>query len=467
MDHKLANAILARKGFKLREGYQEEGVDWMLSKEWKWAPQNTLPNTDDVYGGILADEMGLGKTIQTISLMEANRLFNTLLVVPAPLIQQWVSEIKKFSSNLEVHVCYSGNYLGMMEVYSKPGVVIVTTYQTLVNHQELFGSCIWFRIILDEAHYIRNMSTRASSALMNLKGINKWALTGTPIQNGVSDIWTLLSFIGVKVSPKTKQELKNDTARMNQLVKQHMILRTKDQVGINFPKKTYNEVKIIPSEFETDIYKCISSSLDFELDDGDDSVEIDYSCELERLLRLRQVSIGVQIFLESYLKSEYKGKPIINTRLKQIIDTALTLSNCIIFCDFHSEMKYISEKLQKQGKRVGLIHGKISGAKRTEILQNQDDYDILVIQIYAGGTGLNLQRFNNVLINIPHYNPFIEEQAIGRVHRDGQTSDVNIYRFIDENSIDSRIREIQKIKTDIFNAIILKPMDDTDTSVHP
>ena len=160
------------------------------------------------------------------------------------------------------------------------------------------------------------------------------------------------------------------------------------------------------------------------------------------------------IFLESYLKTHDIEMPRVkNTRLTEIVKLASSLSNSIVFCDFHAEMKYLQEHLEKAGKRVGVIHGRISFQERKRILENQDNYDTLIIQIVAG-VGLNLQRFSNVIINIPHYNPFIEEQAIGRVYRDGQRNPVTVHRFIDEGSIDARIRQIGESKLEMFEHYI-------------
>jgi len=458
MNHRTANTILGEKGFQLRPGYQEEGVDWMLGKEWIWNQHKEQPRASDVYGGILADEMGLGKTIQTISVMETNRMFNTLLVVPASLINQWVTEIKKFSSNLDVYVCSHGNYLGMMEIYSRPGVVIVTSYQTLVNHSQFFSSFLWFRIILDEAHYIRNLTTKAAGTLMNLKAINKWCLTGTPMQNHVNDLYTLLDFIGITTRAK------RGVTKLDDILKRHMLLRTKKDVGVEIPEKKIVIRKVKPSKFELEIQKAVANVLDFDpgefderFDECGEIISMDFQCELERLLRMRQVSVGIQIFMESFVREGIPGFDLVkNTRLDEIVQLAENLDNAIIFCDFHSEMRFIEKKLSKTtNKKIGILHGGIPTSKRAELLENQTDYDILIVQIYAGGTGLNLQSFNNVIINVPHYNPFIEEQAIGRVHRDGQTRDVTIYRFIDETGIDARIRHIQDFKIKMFEDFIM------------
>ena len=445
MDHTTANAILGAKGFKLREGYQEQGVNWMLKKEWLWNPEEK-PKLTDVYGGILADEMGLGKTIQTIAVMETNRFCNTLLIVPASLIEQWVAEIHKFSSNLEPHVCAHGNYLGLLDVYKKPGSVFITSYQTFVAHYQMFTSVVWFRVILDEAHYIRNIKTSVATRIFELKAYNKWALTGTPMQNSIRDLKTLLKFLGH--SP--------DNPNIEEVLRDRMLLRTKKGVGIEIPEKREEIIKIEPTEFEREVQNYVAMCMDFDLGDNEDSiVEMDYHCQLERFLRMRQVSIGISIFLESYLKKagiEIPGAK--NTRLQEIVKLASTLDNAIIFCDFQAEMKYLHEKLSATDKRVGVIHGGVSFKKRAQILEEQKNYDILIIQIYAGGTGLNLQSFSNVIIDIPHYNPFIEEQAIGRAYRDGQKREVCVYRLIDESSIDARIREIGKIKMDTFNEYI-------------
>lgn len=451
MDHTTANAILGAKGFKLREGYQEQGVDWMLEKEWHWNPKGK-PKLNDVYGGILADEMGLGKTIQTIAVMETNRFCNTLLIVPASLIEQWVAEIHKFSSNLEPHVCTHGNYLGLLDVYKKPGSVFITSYQTFVAHYQMFTSVIWFRVILDEAHYIRNIKTMAATRILGLKAYNKWALTGTPMQNSTSDLITLLKFIGYT----DKNTHLPDSEPIEVVLRKRMLLRTKKGVGIEIPEKREEIIKVEPTEFEQEVQKYVMMCMDFDLGDNEDSVvEMDYQCQLEQFLRMRQVSIGISIFLESYLKKagiEIPGAK--NTRLQEIVKLASSLDNAIIFCDFQAEMKYLHEKLSATDKRVGVIHGGVSFKKRAQILEEQKDYDILIIQINAGGTGLNLQSFSNVIIDIPHYNPFIEEQAIGRAYRDGQKREVCVYRFIDENSIDARIREIGQIKMDTFNEYI-------------
>ena len=449
MNHQTANAILGKKGFKLREGYQEEGVDWMLSKEWS---MNTaeIPLISEPFGGILADEMGLGKTIQTIAVMETNLFSNTLLVVPASLIEQWVAEIRKFSSNLEAIVCIHGNYLELANAYSKPGTVYITSYQTFVAHHVLFSSVRWFRVILDEAHYIRNLKTKVSEKIISLKAYNKWVLSGTPIQNSIRDLHTLLMFIGIPATNYSSTDSQKAT------LKEIMLLRTKEQVGINIPDKTEIIHKIIPTEFEREVQSYVMNCLDFETPDGG-IVAMDYQCELERILRLRQVSIGILIFLESYLKTHKIEMPRVkNTRLSEIVRLAEDLDNCIVFCDFHAEIRYLQERLEKAGKRIGVIHGRISFQERKRILESQDNYDILIVQIYAGGTGLNLQRFSNVIINIPHYNPFIEEQAIGRAHRDGQKNPVTVHRFIDEGSIDARIRQIGESKLEMYEMYIKK-----------
>ena len=450
MNHQTANDILGEKGFKLRVGYQEQGVDWMLAREWEWNPSGNIPKIAEPFGGILADEMGLGKTIQTIAVMETNLMPNTLLIVPASLVKQWIAEIRKFSSRLEPVVCLNGNYLRLLDAYNKPGSIFITTYQTFVAHHELFSSVLWFRVILDEAHYIRNMKTKVGNYIMGIKSYNKWTLSGTPIQNCVRDLHTLLKFIGI---PENDYK---DSATLDATLKRVMLLRTKQEVGMDIPEKTEVIHSVTPTEFEREVQSYVMNCLDFETPEGE-LVAMDYHCELERLLRMRQVSIGIMIFLESYMKTHDIEMPNVkNTRLAGIVKLSTSIDNCIVFCDFHAEMKYLQERLEKAGKRVGVVHGKVSFQERKRILENQESYDILIVQIYAGGTGLNLQRFSNVIINIPHYNPFIEEQAIGRAYRDGQKNPVTVHRFIDEGSVDTRIRQIGQFKLEMSEMYIKK-----------
>jgi SNF2 family DNA or RNA helicase len=154
---------------------------------------------------------------------------------------------------------------------------------------------------------------------------------------------------------------------------------------------------------------------------------------------------------------EWAERNINNYRLEKTLEIAFKAGNGVIFADFREEIDFLKNSLEARKFKVGVIHGGIPIALRKELLETQTEYDFVVIQIYAGGTGLNLQRFNNVIINSPHWNPFIEEQAIARVHRIGQSQNVNIYHLVETKTIDKHIIEVQDCKKLVWEEVSNNP----------
>ena len=430
-----ATEILTKNGFTLRD-YQQEGLDWMRGKE-KGVAGAVAP-----FGGILADEMGLGKTIQMISLIIAGEGTTdgpTLIVVPTSLMTQWKSEIAKFTGGtMRVEIAHNSDPNGLLIELMRTQVYI-TSYGTVARNMRVFGdaSITWGRIILDEAHMIRNSRNKTTVALMSLKAHNRWCISGTPIQNGAKDMVTLLEFIGFprKIAKK----------RMKEIVAQRMLLRTKKGTGIELPaiKREVVDIKMSPSEFR--VYDFVDEHIDFEL---------------VRQLKKRQATILKRMVSEFYSgefddvePEEWREINIDNFRLDKTLEIANKVGNGVIFADFRAEIDYIKKKLVSRGKKVAVIHGGVPIVQRKEVLDNQADYDFVIIQIYAGGTGLNLQRFNNVIINSPHWNPFIEEQAIARVHRIGQQREVKIFHLVEKETIDADIVSVQDVKKQVWEDV--------------
>ena len=430
-----ATEILTKNGFTLRD-YQQEGLDWMRGKE-KGVAGAVAP-----FGGILADEMGLGKTIQMISLIIAGEETTdgpTLIVVPTSLMTQWKSEIAKFTGGtMRVEIAHNSDPNGLLIELMRTQVYI-TSYGTVARNMRVFGdaSITWGRIILDEAHMIRNSRNKTTVALMSLKAHNRWCISGTPIQNGAKDMVTLLEFIGFprKIAKK----------RMKEIVAQRMLLRTKKGTGIELPeiKREGVDIKMSPSEFR--VYDFVDEHIDFEL---------------VRQLKKRQATILKRMVSEFYSGEFDDVEPdeldeinSDNFRLDKTLEIANKVGNGVIFADFRAEIDYIKKKLESRGKKVAVIHGGVPIVQRKEVLDNQANYDFVIIQIYAGGTGLNLQRFNNVIINSPHWNPFIEEQAIARVHRIGQQREVKIFHLVEKETIDADIVSVQDVKKQVWEDV--------------
>ena len=430
-----ATEILTRNGFTLRD-YQKEGLKWMRGKE-KGVAGAVAP-----YGGILADEMGLGKTIQMISLIIAGEGTTdgpTLIVVPTSLMTQWKSEIAKFTGGtMRVEIAHNSDPNGLLIELMRTQVYI-TSYGTVARNMRVFGdaSITWGRIILDEAHMIRNSRNKTTVALMSLKAHNRWCISGTPIQNGAKDMVTLLEFIGFQRKIAKK--------RMKEIVAERMLLRTKKGTGIELPpvKREVVDIKMSPSEFR--VYDFVDEHIDFEL---------------VRQLKKRQATILKRMVSEFYSgefddvePEEWHEINIDNFRLDKTLEIASKVGNGVIFADFRAEIDYLKRNLETRGKKVAVIHGGVPVVQRKEVLDNQADYDFVIIQIYAGGTGLNLQRFNNVIINSPHWNPFIEEQAIARVHRIGQQREVKIFHLVEKETIDADIVSVQDVKKQVWEDV--------------
>ena len=412
---------LSENGFSLYP-HQKKGVQWLLKMERSGS------------GGILADDMGLGKTIQIISMLIARPVKTTLIVVPASLVSQWKQEIKKFhpTINLVVHWGNSRINTGTIDKITKVSTSIVLTSYNLLTS---VCSINFDRIICDEAHVFRNSKSKVFKTLYNIRCPIKWAITGTPIQNYKSDIATIFRYIGIK----------NENIEDN--ISIYVLRRTKKKVGIELP-----EIKIsvnftgFKSDDDSKFYQDVMNS--------------DYIHHLEKCLRLRQICVVPESVKKSIKSNNVyldKYKILNNKKLDSIVKKIKkqTEEKPIVFSYFKHEIDYLQSKLKEHN--VGVIYGPTPPQKRTKIIQDGSK-EILLIQIIAGGTGLNLQHFNTIYFTAPQWNPTIEQQAIARVHRIGQKMPVKIRRFILGNiknkTIENRILDIQKKKLEMINGYL-------------
>ena len=441
-----AQDILSETGYNLMP-HQVAGVNWILSRETQVRH----------CGGILADDMGLGKTIQMISTILAHPKKKTLIIVPASLITQWETEIKKFSPKTPTYIHWRKQLVGeeqLQEIESQPINIIITTYgyatSPLAQHTR------FDRIVCDEAHYFRNPKSVTFKYIQLISAPIRWALTGTPIQNRLGDLQTLLTYVGLTDfgwgSPMSHQDAED-------LIPIYLLRRTKDQVNIKVPKPTYKTIALsFNNKNEEEFYqKVVDDTLHKNYGVGDNP--------LERLLRLRQSAVipfnFAQQFEKKYGKCPdmAKFRSMSSTKLNYIYNKLHTTDKkTVVFCHFKAEIRYLAEKLKAKGINYGIISGDVSMEERKEIVA-RDTYQILLVQINAGGTGLNLQTYKEIYISSPHWNPSIEEQAIGRLYRIGQSDNVVVNRVIIINknkkrTIDERIQEKQQIKNDLINSLL-------------
>lgn len=366
---------------KLIAPYQVEGVEWLLKRE-----NLTLKFP----GGLLCDEMGLGKTIQMISVLLQNPKPHTLIVVPKSIVNQWNSELKKFAPSLNVCV-----YDGPKRVFTSESDVCICPYSVLID----LVDHPWNRIILDEGHEIRSPKSLIHKTCMSLKGDIKWILTGTPVFNKMRDFVSLCEFIGV--SKKFVQ------AYFEEVRNEYVLRRTKKQTVecdfVNVELEMYDEER----ELYERVYDMVKRG-EYEI--------------LEGLLRLRQISTCPRLYDASWSYPSAK------------IDSLICMirshpnEKTLVFTQFIGEAREIQRRLTipvfsldgRTKDRESIIHGfKESSAPA-----------VFIIQIKAGGVGLNLQEATRVYITHPSWNPATELQAIARAYRTGQTQKVYVKKLI-------------------------------------
>lgn len=507
---------LKTHGYKLYGPYQVEGVEWLTKKEKvektnptfcecdicsfkiredrfskrkcgcagnicqscieTWSEQHdTCPYCREnlqfdidtkIYGGLLCDEMGLGKTLQMISLIIGNPMKHTLVILPASLIDQWITEFGKFAPSTNIVINYGQSRPKVETIRGLNSCVVITTYG-LARVKDTSNSVIhnihWDRLILDECHEMRNPNSKVYKSIIKINATNKWGITGTPIQNYRKDLTSLFSFLGVRRARYSDTDL-------TRYVKQLVLRRTKKMVekhndALKLPELKINKIELeFQSKEEKDFYNTVRGECSKALK----SYKFDPVHAFEVLLRLRQVSILPQLVLDGYSKKWERAYPKwthSNTKLDSVInhisenfsENKEEKENVIVFCQFHGEMQYLQEKLTEKNLSVDCIDGSVPATKRFDIISRSkrtNNIDVLLVQINAGGTGLNLQHFNIVYFTSPSWNPALKDQAIARAHRIGQEKEVRVYMPLIKETIDHRIFELQQSKSDLFKQII-------------
>ncbi len=391
--------------------YQVEGVEWLLGRE------TTLPHL----GGFLCDDMGLGKTVQMIEVMLRHRKKHTLVVVPKSIVQQWRSELEKFGPSLKV--C---TYDGPRRVYDPEADVCVCPYSVLIDLVE--AGYTWDRVILDEAHEIRNPKSLAFKTCMRIKAPIRWVLTGTPVFNRIRDFFSLCDFVGV---PRNATAFDSDTRS------KYILRRVKStSVPIEFVN-----IELEMYEEERELYDQVYDEMS-KLDNL-----------LEGFLRCRQILSWPKSYVKDWNGPSAKLDALLAYIRKHPDEKSL------VFTQFKAEAEEIRRRLEsKLGRTVFVLDGTtrdregvINGFKTCP-----DQGAVFVIQIKAGGVGLNLQEATRVYITQPSWNPGTELQAICRSHRSGQTKKVYVKKLVyaESYAIDNEITNLQRKKSKLCARVL-------------
>lgn len=428
----------------LRE-YQIEGFKWLTIL------------TKYHLGGILADDMGLGKTIQMIALLQMQKNNKpSLIVCPKTLIFNWKNEFQKFDEEAKVIEIYGMANVReriIKEIDYNSNNIYLTSYDSLRNDLELYQQEFNF-LILDEAQVIKNVYAAKSVAVKNIKAINRFALTGTPVENNIIDLWSIFDFI----MPDYFEELSefkslynNDEDFTNKValkVSPFILRRTKKDVLNDLPNKYEQIITVSMNDDQRKIYDAYVLEAQNVLSIGKKSFDI-----FPYLMKLRQICIDPTLFVENYDGSSAKMHA-----LKEIINEYIAGGHkLLIFSQFVKALDIVKKYLNAQNIKHFYLTGETNALDRikyTEEFNANNEIKIFLISLKAGGTGLNLIGADTVIHLDPWWNQAVEDQATDRSYRIGQNKNVEVIKLICEDSIEQRVIELQNLKKDLIDKLI-------------
>lgn len=428
--------------------YQIEGYRWMMRL------------ADMGAGACLADDMGLGKTLQTLAML-LKRMYKgpALVVCPVSIIGNWVAEAQRFAPMLNVQIL---NLSGREETISNlsDGDVLVTSYGLLQSEEELFVEKEFATIVLDEAHIIKNYATKTSKAIMNLKGDFRLALTGTPLQNHMGEIWNLFNFInpGLLGSLRhfTDTFIKPDDEAskkmLRKLIRPFILRRIKSAVLDELPPKTEIIKKIKLSDTEMAFYEALRRQAVYNMEADDDKPGAKHLKVLAEITKLRQASCN-PLLVDANIGIESSK---LNTFLEIVEELRENKHRALVFSQFVTHLAIVRKALDERGVKYQYLDGSSTMKEREQSVKNfqKGDGDLFLISLKAGGLGLNLTAADFVIHLDPWWNPAIEDQASDRAHRFGQKRPVTIYRLVAENTIEEKIIKLHTTKRDLADSLL-------------
>lgn len=439
--------------------YQIAGFQWL----------NYLSQIN--WGGILADDMGLGKTIQALSFLhhykEQNRFLKALVVCPTTLIYNWENEIKKFAPSLSYHIHHGSARTRSTEELAKYDVTI-TTYGTLRSDIKFFLATKFDYVVLDESQAIKNPASKVTKAACLLNAKHRLCMSGTPLQNNTFDVFAQMNFLnpGMLGSieffrqefaiPIDKLGEVDRKEHLRRLLYPFILRRTKEQVAKDLPEKQemilwcemQEEQRKIYDAYRNDYRERILGTI------SEQGIARSQFTILQGLMKLRQICDSPAILNEEEVFENHSIK--IEELVREITED-MSDHKALVFSQFLGMLGLIRQKLNELGIKYEYFDGSTSATDREKAIQNfqkNDEVRVFLISLKAGGVGLNLTAADYVYIVDPWWNPAVEQQAIDRTHRIGQTKNIFAYRMICKDTIEDKILLLQEKKRALAKALI-------------
>lgn len=433
--------------------YQREGFEWMMRLD-NWG-----------VGACLADDMGLGKTLQSIAmLIKKASKGPSIVVAPASVVANWFSEIRKFSPSLQPIILTTNNRGQQISKLKKFDVLLIS-YGLVYTEIEKLEQIKWSAVVLDEAHAIKNFMSKRTKAVMKLDADFKLLTTGTPIQNNLTELWSLFNFINPGllftqklfndkfVNTNNDDEFSTKRNKLKNLIKPFILRRTKNQVLNDLPGKTEIILNVEQSPQEKAFYEALRQKAIENIEENKkDDKKGAHILVLAEIMKLRQACCHPDMAIKNS-KIESSKLNLFETTIDELI---LGGHKVLVFSQFVTHLSILRKSLDKKSISYQYLDGSTSMKKR-EIAVNDFQSgigDVFLISLKAGGLGLNLTAADYVIHMDPWWNPAIEDQASDRAHRYGQQRPVTIYRMITTNTIEEKMLKLHHEKRELADDLL-------------
>ncbi|WP_246136510.1 DEAD/DEAH box helicase [Leekyejoonella antrihumi] len=439
--------------------YQLEGYSW-LSALW-----------DCGLGGILADDMGLGKTVQALAALvrahEAGELDRPVLVVaPSSVVGTWVNEAAKFAPGIPVTALTQTSRKRGTSVSeaADDARIVVTSYAVLRLDADAFRQVDWRGLLLDEAQSVKNHQSKTFQAAKRIGAPFTLAITGTPLENSLMDLWSLLSLSAPGLYPKPdvfgqayRRPIENGSApelldQLRRRIRPLMLRRTKDQVATDLPDKQIQRLDVSMTPRHDQAYRRQLQRERQRVLGLLEDVDGNRVAILASLTRLRQLALDPRLVDDDYSATERSAK--LTVLVEQLTELAQEGHRALVFSQFTSYLRLAEQALAQAGVTTAYLDG--STRKRQQVIDGfkSGDQTAFLISLKAGGVGLTLTEADYVFVLDPWWNPAAEAQAIDRAHRIGQDKPVTVYRLVSRDTIEEKVVALQERKRDLFTRVV-------------
>ncbi|GEL67362.1 DEAD/DEAH box helicase [Marinilactibacillus psychrotolerans] len=428
--------------------YQETGYNWLKSLDYYG------------FGGVLADDMGLGKTLQTIAFLLSKTQEvggQYLIVCPSSVLYNWQHEFKKFAPELKT-VLIAGSIeereAAIKEMESEKTSILITSYPLIQRDFLLYNNYHFKTIVLDESQNVKNSSAKTTQAVHHLKAGTKFALSGTPIENNLGELWSLFSIVQPGLFKNRKAYKKATQTRIAAKIRPFVLRRLKRDVLSDLPAKTETTEYIDLSTEQKRIYQSQLTLIREEVKGmiQENTFDKNRIRVLAGMTRLRQICCDPALIMDNYTGTSSKLERL----LEYLEEARMNGKRVVLFSQFTSMLSIIRERLDSQSIDYHYLDGQTKNEDRLKLTTrfNMGEKDLFLISLKAGGTGLNLTGGDTVILYDSWWNPAIEDQAADRVHRYGQKNAVQIIRLIATGTIEERINELQAKKRELIDTVI-------------